>query len=67
MRGVQSRMPERGTRVDNEVEKAIRFANTHGGWPLDLSPAACRAVLRRPDGADLQEQWGDVVETILEG
>ena len=52
-------------RVENEVDKAIRFASLHGEWPIDLSPAAGRAVVRRPDGDDLQRRWGDVVEAVI--
>lgn len=67
MRGILSRMPGRESRIENEVDKAIRFASAHGEWPHNLSPAAGRALVRRPDGGDLQERWGDVVETILKG
>lgn len=52
-------------RVENEVDKAIRFASLHGEWPIDLSPAAGRAVVRRPDSDDLQRRWGDVVEAVV--
>lgn len=55
----------RQARVENEVDKAIRFASTHGEWPIDLSPAAGRAVVRRSDADELQRRWGDVVETVL--
>lgn len=55
----------RQARVENEVDKAIRFAQAHGEWPIDLSPAAGRAVVRRPDGDDLQRRWGDVVEAVI--
>lgn len=55
----------RQARVENEVDKAIRFAATHGEWPLDLSPAAGRALVRRPDSDDLQRRWGDLVDSVL--
>ena len=58
--------PTREARVSNEVEKAIRFASLHGEWPIDLSPAAGRALVRRSDGETLQRKWGDVVEAVLE-
>jgi hypothetical protein len=67
MRGVITRREtERESRVSNEVEKAIKFASLHGEWPIDLSPAAGRALVRRPDGDNLQRRWGDVVEAVLE-
>lgn len=56
---------EREARVENEVEKAIRFASAHGEWPIDMSPAAGRALVRRPDGEKLQGRWGDIVEAVL--
>lgn len=55
----------RQARVENEVDKAIRFAAAHGEWPMDLSPAAGRALVRRPDSDDLQRRWGDLVEAVL--
>ena len=55
----------RSARVENEVDKAIRFASSHGEWPIDLSPAAGRALVRRPDSDDLQRRWGDLVEAVL--
>jgi len=55
----------RQSRVENEVDKAIRFANAHGEWPIDLSPAAGRALARRPDCDDLQRRWGDLVDSVL--
>ncbi|HUR69722.1 MAG TPA: hypothetical protein VM370_10805 [Candidatus Thermoplasmatota archaeon] len=67
MRGIVTRRElEPGTRVHNEVTKAIRFATQHGEWPLDMTPAAGRALVRRPDGDRLQERWGDIVEAILQ-
>ena len=55
----------RAARAENEAAKAIRFASSHGDWPIDLSPAAGRALVRRPDSDDLQRRWGDVVEAAL--
>ena len=55
----------RSARAENEAEKAIRFASSHGEWPLDLSPAAGRAIVRRPDSDDMQRRWGDLVEAAL--
>ena len=55
----------RSARVENEVDKAIRFANSHGEWPIDLSEAAGRALVRRPDSDDLQKRWGDLVDSVL--
>lgn len=55
----------RTSRVENEVDKAIRFAATHGEWPIDLSEAAGRALVRRPDSDELQRRWGDLVEAVL--
>lgn len=67
MRGVIARREfEREARVENEVEKAIRFASAHGEWPIDMSPAAGRALVRRPDGERLQTRWGDIVEAVLQ-
>lgn len=60
------RGPEREARIENEVAKAIRFANDHGEWPIDMSPAAGRALVRRGDGEDLQRRWGDIVEAVLQ-
>jgi hypothetical protein len=66
MRGVLTKRDnEREARVTNELDKAIRFASRHGEWPIDLSPAAGRALVRRPDGDNLQRRWGDVVEAVL--
>lgn len=56
----------RQTRVENEAEKAIRFASAHGEWPLDLSTAASRAIARRADSDELERRWGDLVEATLE-
>lgn len=55
----------RQARAENEAEKAIRFAALHGEWPIDLSDAAGRAIVRRPDAAQMQERWGDLVENVL--
>lgn len=52
-------------RIENEASKAIRFAHVHGGWPLDLSDAASRAIVRMPDAADMQRRFGDLVESTL--
>lgn len=57
---------EREARIENEVDKAIRFASRHGAWPMDMSAAAGRALMRRPDGENLQDRWGDVIEAVLE-
>lgn len=54
-------------RAQNEAEKAIRFASLHGEWPLDLSPAAGRALARRPDSDELERRWGNLVEAVLDG
>jgi len=62
---VMRRGVEREIRVENEVVKAIRFASDHGEWPIDMSPAAGRALVRRPDGENLQRRWGDIVEAVL--
>lgn len=67
MRGVLTRRDGlRETRVENEAVKAIRFASLHGEWPLDMSPAAGRALVRRPDSDELQRRWGDLVEAVIE-
>lgn len=75
MHGVRLRLPmdvvtakrePRQLRVENEAQKAIRFASAHGEWPLDLSDAAGRAIARRPDSDELQQQWGDLVEAVLD-
>lgn len=63
---VMRRGVEREARVENEVAKAIRFASEHGEWPMDMSPAAGRALVRRPDGENLQRRWGDIVEAVLQ-
>lgn len=55
----------RTARAENEAAKAIRFASTHGEWPLEMSDAASRAIVRRPDSDDLQQRWGDIVENVL--
>lgn len=55
----------RHTRVENEAEKAIRFASAHGEWPIDLSSAASRAIARRPDSEELERRWGDLVEATF--
>lgn len=55
----------RQARVENEVDKAIRFASAHGEWPIDLSAAAGRALVRREDSDDLQRRWGDLVDSVL--
>ncbi|HVM46196.1 MAG TPA: hypothetical protein VM582_09700 [Candidatus Thermoplasmatota archaeon] len=55
----------RSARVENEVDKAIRFAAAHGEWPIDLSTAAGRALVRRPDSEELQRRWGDLVDSVL--
>ena len=55
----------RSARIENEAEKAIRFAGEHGAWPIDLSEAASRAIARRPDSDRMQQQWGDLVEAVL--
>lgn len=55
----------RVSRAENEADKAIRFASQHGEWPIDLSPAAGRALYRRPDSDELQRRWGDLVESVL--
>ena len=55
----------RQARVENEAEKAIRFAAAHGEWPLDLSAAASRAIARRADSEELERRWGDLVEATL--
>jgi hypothetical protein len=61
------RVDLRTPRDENEAEKAIRFAALHGAWPLDLSPAAGRAIARRPDSDDLERRWGSLVEVVLDG
>lgn len=62
---VMRRGVEREARIENEVAKAIRFATDHGEWPIDMSAAAGRALVRRRDGDDLQRRWGDIVEAVL--
>ena len=57
----------RQARVENAVDKAIRFASAHGEWPIDLSPAAGRALARRPDSDEMERRWGNLVEAVLDG
>jgi hypothetical protein len=51
-------------RAEHEAHKAILFAERHGGWPIDLSPAAGVVLARRHDANELEAQWGDLAEAI---
>lgn len=67
MRSVVARREhQREARIENEAAKAIRFAAAHGEWPLDISPAAGRAIARRADSDELQRRWGDLVEAVIQ-
>ena len=65
MHSIAVRRESVGERAESEAHKAMIFAKRHGGWPLDLSPAAGVVLARRDDARELEAKWGDLAEAIV--
>lgn len=65
MHSIAVRRESVGERAQSEAHKAVLFAQRHGGWPLDLSPAAGVVLARRDDADELERQWGDLAQAIV--